>query len=69
VGREHQTYNLWGEAVRTAGMMAESGSIGEIHVSESTYQRLQTRYLFRLRGHYFLPNVGELTTYILTGHL
>jgi class 3 adenylate cyclase len=69
VGREHQTYNLWGEAVRTAGMMAESGSIGEIHVSESTYRRLQTGYLFKVRGHYFLPNVGELTTYILTGHL
>ena len=69
MGHEHQTYNLWGEAVRTAGMMAESGTTGEIHVSESTYQRLQAGYLFKLHGHYYLPKIGELSTYILTGHL
>ena len=69
VGREHQIYNLWGEAVRTAGRMAESGSTGEIHVSESTYRRLQSAYLFKVRGHYYLPNIGELTTYVLTGSL
>jgi class 3 adenylate cyclase len=69
VGREYKNYNLWGEAVRIAGMMAESGSVGEIHISESTYRRLQTKYLFKVRGSYFLPTVGELSTYILTGHL
>jgi adenylate cyclase len=69
VGREFKNYNLWGEAVRIAGMMAESGSVGEIHLSESTYRRLQTGYLFKVRGSYFLPTVGELSTYILTGHL
>lgn len=69
VGREFKNYNLWGEAVRIAGTMAESGSVGEIHLSESTYRRLQTEYLFKARGSYFLPAVGELSTYILTGHL
>jgi adenylate cyclase len=69
VGREFKSYNLWGEAVRIAGIMAESGSVGEIHISESTYRRLQTEYLFKVRGSYFLPTVGELSTYILTGHL
>ncbi|MEJ2473765.1 MAG: adenylate/guanylate cyclase domain-containing protein [Desulfobacterales bacterium] len=69
VGREFKNYNLWGEAVRIAGTMAESGSVGEIHLSESTYWRLQTDYLFKARGSYFLPDVGELSTYILTGHL
>lgn len=69
VGREHQAYNLWGEAVRTAEMMAESGSEGDIHVSESAYRRLPPGYHFKIRGRYFLPTVGELYTYILTGHL
>jgi class 3 adenylate cyclase len=69
VGREHQTYNLWGEAVRTAELMAESGSKGDIHVSESTYRRLPPGYHFKVRGRYYLPTVGELYTYILTGHL
>jgi class 3 adenylate cyclase len=69
VGWEFKNYNLWGEAVRIAAMMAESGSVGEIHLSESTYRRLQTEYLFKVRGSYFLPTIGELSTYILTGHL
>lgn len=69
VGGEHKSYNLWGDAVRTGAMMAESGSIGEIHVSESTYQRLQSDYLFKVRGQFYLPKVGELSTYMLTGRV
>ena len=69
VGREHQAYNLWGDAVWTAEVMAESGSKGDIHVSESAYRRLPPGYHFKLRGRYYLPTVGEITTYILTGHL
>lgn len=69
VGREFTTYNLWGEAVRMAGLMAESGTAGEIHVSESVYGRLQAEYLFKARGSYYLTGVGELSTYILTGRI
>ncbi len=69
VGGQHKTYNLWGDGVRIAGKMAESGSTGEIHVSESTYLRLQSEYLFKVRGQFYLPKVGELSTYILTGQL
>ena len=69
VGGQNKTYNLWGDAVRTAAMMAESGATGEIHVSESTYRMLQSEYLFKVRGHFYLPKVGELSTYMLTGRL
>ncbi len=69
VGREFTTYNLWGEAVRIAELMAESGAAGEIHVSESIYGQLQAEYLFKARGSYYLPDVGELATYILTGRI
>ena len=69
VGRAHKTYNLWGDAVRTAAMMAESGSTGEVHLTECTYRRLQNAYLFKTRGQYYLPTIGELSTYILTGHV
>jgi class 3 adenylate cyclase len=69
VGREHQTYNFWGEAVQTAEMMAETGFKNEIQVSESTYRRLPPDYLFKMRGQYYLPDIGELYTYILTGRL
>ncbi|MFZ0240922.1 MAG: adenylate/guanylate cyclase domain-containing protein [Desulfobacterales bacterium] len=69
VGGEFKSYNLWGEAVRMAELMAESGTTGEIHVSEGIYRRLQTEYLFKARGNYYLPDVGELATYILTGRI
>ena len=68
VGKEHM-YNLWGNAVTTGTMMAETGTIGEIHLSESTYRRLQSQYLFKARGQFYLPKVGELSTYMLTGRV
>jgi hypothetical protein len=49
--------------------MADSGIPGGIQVSETTYRRLRARYLFKLRGHYYLPNIGETSTYLLTGRI
>jgi hypothetical protein len=37
--------------------------------SESTYQRMRDRFLFSVRGAYYLQEVGELSTYILTGRI
>jgi class 3 adenylate cyclase len=69
VGRKAKTYNIWGESVRFASKMADSGLPGGIQVSETTYRRLRARYLFKLRGHYYLPNIGETSTYLLTGRI
>lgn len=69
VGREQTAYNIWGDAVQTAMMMAQTGVIGGIHVSTFTYQRLSTLYLFGVRGTYYLKEIGEMTTYLLTGRV
>jgi class 3 adenylate cyclase len=69
VGRAGQSYNLWGEAVRAAGWMAETGMAGSIQVTESIYRRLRDSYLFKVRGTYYLQDVGELSTYMVTGRL
>ena len=69
VGRRQKSYNIWGEAVSTASVMADNGVIGGIQVSEATYRRLQQNYLFRVRGRYYLQNIGEISTYILTGRI
>ena len=50
-------------------MMAENGVTGGIHVSETAYRGLRKSYLFRARGRYFVPNIGEISTYILTGRI
>jgi class 3 adenylate cyclase len=69
VGREQITYNIWGESIRFASKMAESGIAGGIQVSQTTYQRLRANYLFQMRGRYYLPNIGETSTYLLTGRI
>ena len=69
IGRGEHAYNLWGEAARAAKWMAETGIAGCIQVSESTYQRMRDRYLFSVRGAYYLQEVGEFSTYILTGRI
>jgi class 3 adenylate cyclase len=69
VGRKQKTYNIWGESARFASKMAESGIPGGIQVSQTTYQRLRANYLFQVRSRYYLPNIGETSTYLLTGRI
>ena len=69
VGRRQKSYNIWGEALSTASMMAKNGVIGGIHVSETAYRGLRESYLFRVRGRFFVPNIGEISTYMLTGRI
>ena len=69
VGRKQKSYNIWGEAVRFASMMAKTGLPGAIQVSQTTYRRLRSSYLFQARGRFYLPNIGETSTYILTGRI
>ena len=69
VGKAQRSYNIWGEAVRFASMMAKTGIPGAIQVSETTYRRLRSSYLFQARGRFYLPGIGETATYILTGRI
>jgi class 3 adenylate cyclase len=69
VGRGEASYNLWGEAVRAAQWMAETSLAGGIQVTESTYRRLRHSYLFKVRGTYYLQDVGELSAYLMTGRI
>jgi adenylate cyclase len=70
VGRHPRLFNLWGEAVRTADIMAASAiGAGSIQVSEAAYQLLRQHFLFRPRGSFYLPHVGAARTFILASRL
>ena len=69
LGRRHKTYNIWGEAVSAAMTLADTAMVGSIHVSEAAYRRLRTSYVLRVRGSYYLKDVGEISTYLLTGRI
>lgn len=69
LGRGHQVYNLWGDAVRMASFMAQTSEAGGIQVTQSFYHALRDRYLFKGRGTYYAAEVGELPTYLLSGRI
>jgi class 3 adenylate cyclase len=69
VGRRRKFYNIWGEAVSAASMMADNGVAGGIQVTQAAYWCLQKSYLFKVRGRFYLQDIGEITTYLLTGRI
>jgi class 3 adenylate cyclase len=69
LGRRQQSYNIWGDAVGAALKMADSGVTGGIHVSEAAYRKLRASFVFKVRGYYYLKNIGEISTYLLTGRI
>jgi adenylate cyclase len=68
VGQQPRLFNLWGGAVRTAILMAETGAgAGTIQVSEAAYHRLSQQFLFRLRGSFYVPHAGAEQIFVLGG--
>jgi class 3 adenylate cyclase len=69
VGNEPRVFNLWGDAVHVAGAMAASALPGTVQATEAAYQRLRQEFLFRPRGSFHLPHVGDARTFVLAGRL
>jgi adenylate cyclase len=69
VGNEPRVFNLWGDAVHTAGAMAASALPGTVQATEAAYQRLRENFLFRPRGSFYMPRVGDARTFVLAGRL
>ena len=68
LGQEPRVFNLWGDVIRTAELMAQSAAgAGSIQVSEHAYEQLRQQFLFRARGVFFLPRIGAARTFILAG--
>ena len=71
VGRElgePAVFNLWGDAVRMAELMASSSpEPGSVQVTEAAYLQLREHFLFRQRGRFYMPRVGVARTFVLAG--
>ena len=66
VGQSPTVFNLWGQTVSLAELMAESAiDPGTIQVTERVYASLRDRYLFRSRGSFFVPHLGLGRAYTL----
>ncbi|KXV56246.1 histidine kinase [Acetobacter tropicalis] len=66
VGADPQVFNLWGQTVSLAELMAQGAAdAGTIQVTERVYAVLRDRYLFRSRGAFFAPHLGLGQAYVL----
>jgi adenylate cyclase len=60
-------FNLWGEAVQGAGALAATAPGDAIQASEQAYLLLRRDFLFRPRGLFHRPRIGDTRTYVLAG--
>ena len=64
IGQTRFTYDLWGETVNLASRMETLGVPGRVQVTQSTYERLQSRFDFEPRGKIDVKGKGEMETYL-----
>jgi hypothetical protein len=69
VASDPPSRNLWGGAVGIARILAASAARHTVAASESAYELLGGQFLFRPRGSYFLPETGNMRTFIVVGRL
>jgi class 3 adenylate cyclase len=69
IGRNPTQFNLWGDAIHSAEIMASSSIPGAIQASEAAYARLHHDFLFRPRGSFYASGTGESRTFVLAGQL
>lgn len=65
IGTKKFIYDLWGDAVNVASRMESHGKPGEIHVSETTYQKLRSHFHLESRGAVYIKGKGDMETYWL----
>ncbi len=65
IGSNKFAYDIWGDTVNIASRMESQGEPEKIQVSESTYLKLQDRYVFSKRGAISIKGKGEMNTYWL----
>lgn len=67
IGKRKFTYDLWGDAVDTAGRMLPHGVAGRVHVTESTRRRLSEPFRFEERGTIEIEGSGPMRSWFLSG--
>lgn len=69
VGKKKFEYDIWGDTVNTAARMEQSGEIGQINISEETYQLVKDKFICIPRGKQEAKNKGMVNMYFVEGRL
>ena len=65
IGKKKFVYDLWGDAVNTAGRMESHGVAGRIHVSAFTYELVKDYFELESRGNMLIKGKGKMETFLL----
>lgn len=67
VGAKKFQYDIWGDTVNTASRMESSGKVGEINISQTTYERIKDHpeMQFVSRGKVHAKGKGEIEMYFV----
>ncbi len=67
IGRKRFLYDLWGDAVNTAGRMQTESTPGRIQITRATYELLKDEFVCEPRGTVSVKGKGEMETWYLLG--
>lgn len=67
IGRKRLLYDLWGDAVNTAGRMQTEGTPGHIQVTRATYELLKDEFICERRGTVPIKGKGAMETWYVVG--
>jgi guanylate cyclase len=67
IGRKRFLYDLWGDAVNTAGRMQTEGTPGRIQITRATYELLKDEFVCEPRGIVPVRGKGDMETWYLIG--
>jgi guanylate cyclase len=67
IGRKRFLYDLWGDAVNTAGRMQTEGTPGRIQITAATHELLKDEFVCEPRGSVTVKGKGAMETWYLIG--
>ena len=65
VGIKKFAYDIWGDTVNTAARMENSGEVGKVNISGSTYELVKDQFQCTYRGKVMAKNKGEIDMYFV----
>ena len=65
VGIKKFAYDIWGDTVNTAARLEKASEVGQVNISESTYNLVKDRFNCTHRGKIPIKNMGEIDMYFV----
>lgn len=69
VGLKKFAFDIWGDTVNIAARLEDSGEVGKVNISQTTYELVKSEYDCLHRGKVSIKNLEEVDMYYVEGRL